>query len=43
MRVFIVSCIVAGVFAFAAAEILGNFVQEPVAVAFAESSARVSR
>jgi hypothetical protein len=43
MRVFILSCIVGCVFAFAAAEILDYFVQEPVSVAFAESSARVPR
>jgi hypothetical protein len=41
MRVFILSCIVGGVIAFAAAEILNNFVQEPVAVAFAEPTARL--
>jgi hypothetical protein len=40
MRVFILSCIVAGVIAVAAAAILDNFVQEPASVAFAESSAR---
>ena len=39
MRVFIASCLVAGVIAGAAAVILDRFVQEPVSVAFAESSA----
>jgi hypothetical protein len=43
MRVFILSCIVGGMVVFAAAGILDYFVQEPVSVAFAESSARVSR
>ena len=41
MRVFIVSCVVAGVIAFGAAVILDNFVQEPAWVAFAEPNARV--
>jgi hypothetical protein len=40
MRVFILSCIVVGIVAVGAAAILDNFVQEPVSVAFAESSAR---
>jgi cobalamin synthase len=39
MRVFIASCLVAGVIAGAAAVILDKFVQEPVSVAFAEPSA----
>jgi hypothetical protein len=41
MRVFLLSCMIAGVIAVAAAEILDNFVQEPVSVAFAEPSARL--
>jgi hypothetical protein len=40
MRVFILACLVAGIIAGGAATILVNFVQEPVSVAFAESSAR---
>jgi hypothetical protein len=43
MRVFILSCIVGAVVAFAAADILDFFVQKPVVVAFAEPSTRVSR
>ena len=39
MRVFIASCLVAGVIAGAAAVILDNFIQEPASVAFAEPSA----
>jgi hypothetical protein len=40
MRPFILACLVAGIIAGGAATILINFVQEPVSVAFAESSAR---
>jgi hypothetical protein len=40
MRAFILACLVAGIVAGGAATILINLVQEPVSVAFAESSAR---
>jgi hypothetical protein len=41
MRVFIATCLIAGVIAFGAAVILDNFVQEPVSVVFAEPGVRV--
>jgi hypothetical protein len=41
MRVFIIACFVAGVFAVGAAAILDNLVQEPSSAAFAEASARI--
>lgn len=40
MRAFILACLVAGIVAGGAAAILISSVQEPVSVAFAESSAR---
>jgi hypothetical protein len=40
MRAFIFACVVAGIIAGGAATVLINFVEEPVSVAFAESSAR---
>jgi hypothetical protein len=40
MRAFILACVAAGIFAGGAATILIYLVQEPVSVAFAESSAR---
>ena len=40
MRAFIAACFVAAAIACGAAVILENVVQEPVSVAFAESSAR---
>ena len=40
MRPFILACLAAGIIAGGAATILINFVQEPVSVAFDESSAR---
>ncbi|WP_275944927.1 hypothetical protein [Bradyrhizobium sp. dw_411] len=40
MRAFILACLIAGIIAGGAATILINFAQEPVSVAFAESSAR---
>jgi hypothetical protein len=40
MRAFILACFVASIIASGTAAILINFVQEPVGVAFAESSAR---
>jgi hypothetical protein len=40
MRAFLAACFVAAIIAFGAALILDYFVQEPVAVAFAEHSAR---
>jgi hypothetical protein len=41
MRAFIVACCVIVVTAVAAAAVLDSFVQEPVSVAFARSSARI--
>jgi hypothetical protein len=41
MRTFIAACLVAGVIAAGAAVVLDTFVQEPVSVAFAESSVRI--
>ena len=40
MRAFIFACFIAGIVAGGAAAFLINFAQEPVSVAFAESSAR---
>jgi hypothetical protein len=40
MRAFILASVVAGIIAGGAATVLINFVEEPVSVAFAESSAR---
>jgi len=40
MRAFILACFVATIIASGIAAVLINFVQEPVSVAFAESSAR---
>lgn len=40
MRAFILACVVAGIIAGGAATVLINFLEEPVSVAFAESSAR---
>ncbi len=41
MRIFIAACFAAGILAVAAAAVLDRLVQEPVSVAFAESSARI--
>ena len=40
MRPFILACVVAGIIAGGAATVLINLLEEPVSVAFAESSAR---
>jgi hypothetical protein len=40
MRAFFLACLVSGIIAGGAATILINLAQEPVSVAFAESSAR---
>jgi hypothetical protein len=40
MRAFILACFMAAVIAGGIAAVLINFVQKPVSVAFAESSAR---
>jgi hypothetical protein len=40
MRAFILACFIAIIIAGGTAAVLINFVQEPVSVAFAESSAR---
>jgi hypothetical protein len=40
MRAFILACFIASIIASGTAAILSNFIQEPVSVAFAESSAR---
>jgi hypothetical protein len=40
MRAFIFACLIAGIIAGGAATILINLAQEPVSVAFAESSVR---
>ncbi len=40
MRAFILACFVGSIIAGGTAAILINFIQKPVAVAFAESSAR---
>jgi hypothetical protein len=40
MRAFFLACLVVGIIAGGAAAILINLAQEPVSVAFAESSAR---
>ena len=42
MRVFVLACLAAGVLAVGAAAILDSLVQQPVAVAFAEPSARIN-
>jgi hypothetical protein len=40
VRAFILACFIASIIASGTAAILINFVQEPVSVAFAESSVR---
>jgi hypothetical protein len=41
MRAFVAACFVAAVIAAGAAGILGNFVQEPTSLAFAEPGVRL--